>query len=63
MLVNIVYFEHRVAGVQGIGIALVFGAVMLEVWQNYKEKTMGFKAVEAVEEVREEHIDKEPPVL
>jgi len=38
VIVNIVYFGHQVNYLQGIGMSLVFIAVIMEVYENYKEK-------------------------
>ena len=38
VVVNIVYFGHTVNQKQIAGIVLVFSAIMLEVYENYREK-------------------------
>ena len=38
VVVNIVHFGHRVNGSQLWGVAMVFGAILMEVWMNYREK-------------------------
>lgn len=38
VIVNILYFGHTINQKQGIGMILVFTAIMIEVYENYKEK-------------------------
>lgn len=45
VIVNIVIFGHQIVWIQGIGIVLVFTAVMMEVYLNYKEKMQAIVVV------------------
>lgn len=38
VLLNILYFGHRIAFFQGAGLLLVFVAIIFEVYDNYLEK-------------------------
>jgi drug/metabolite transporter (DMT)-like permease len=39
VIVNITHFGHSVNNKQLVGMVMVFAAIMLEVYENYKEKT------------------------
>ena len=38
VIVNIFYFGHTINSMQLLGMSIVFIAIMLEVYENYKEK-------------------------
>lgn len=38
VIVNILHFHHQINLLQGVGMLLVFVAVMMEVYENYKER-------------------------
>lgn len=38
VVVNIIHFGHKVNELQIVGIVLVFSAIMIEVYENYREK-------------------------
>lgn len=46
VIVNIIIFGHQIVWIQGIGIILVFTAVMMEVYLNYQEKTQAKQVTE-----------------